>query len=118
LTGCTVICLDYKLAPEYPLPYAVNELLALYEYVLTDLKIPASKIAMSGGSAGGGMVLLALQELARRQEQKSEVFVSVSVSFFLFVCVYCIYFHTFCMHIFLLELFSSAMLRISKFTFR
>jgi acetyl esterase len=72
-TGCTVLCLDYKLAPEYPLPYAVNELLALYEYVLTDLRVPADKIAMSGGSAGGGMILLTLQELARRQEQKSEV---------------------------------------------
>ena len=63
LTGCIIFLLEYKLAPEYTLPYAVNELIGLYSYLLNDLKISSSKIAMTGDSAGGGMILLALQSI-------------------------------------------------------
>eukprot|EP01084_Bolivina_argentea_P039999 73903_1 len=63
LTGCVVFALDYKLSPEYILPYAVNELITLYKYLLIDLNISSTKIAMTGDSAGGGMILLALQSM-------------------------------------------------------
>eukprot|EP01084_Bolivina_argentea_P039997 73901_1 len=63
LTGCIIFLLDYKLAPEYPIPFCVNELIILYEYLLNNLNISSTNIAMTGDSAGGGMILLALQSI-------------------------------------------------------
>eukprot|EP00483_Globobulimina_turgida_P012837 UN12861 len=65
LTGCIVFCLNYKLCPEYPLPYSMNQLINFYEYLLYDkqYQIPSHKIAMTGDSAGGGMILLTLQSI-------------------------------------------------------
>eukprot|EP00483_Globobulimina_turgida_P012781 UN12805 len=63
LTGCVVYTLNYKLAPQYPLPSAVNEMIMLYQYVLNDLHVPCSTVSMIGSSCGGGMILLALQSI-------------------------------------------------------
>eukprot|EP01084_Bolivina_argentea_P150751 263235_1 len=72
LTKCVVILLDYKLAPEFPLPIAVNELIFLYKYILTEYNggIPYSKIAMTGDSAGGGLVMLGLQSMKYGRHKK------------------------------------------------
>ena len=65
LTGCVIFLLDYKLCPEYKLPYSVDQLISLYSHLLIDFQIPANKIAMTGDSAGGGMILLALQKMKK-----------------------------------------------------
>ncbi|TKX25103.1 alpha/beta hydrolase fold-containing protein 9 [Elsinoe australis] len=71
-TGLPVLALDYKKAPEYPYPYALNECYDVYHTLvasrgtcigLSGQFVP--KIVVSGDSAGGnlavGMVLMILQ---------------------------------------------------------
>ncbi|OCL06145.1 alpha/beta-hydrolase [Glonium stellatum] len=71
-TGLPVLSLDYKKAPEYPYPYALNECYDVYHTLvasrgrcigLSGEHVP--KIVVSGDSAGGnlavGMVLMVLQ---------------------------------------------------------
>ncbi|KAF2141367.1 uncharacterized protein K452DRAFT_38505 [Aplosporella prunicola CBS 121167] len=71
-TGLPVLSLDYKKAPEYPYPYALNECYDVYHMImasrgrcvgLSGEEVP--KVVVSGDSAGGnlavGMVLMVLQ---------------------------------------------------------
>lgn len=71
-TGLPVLALDYKKAPEYPYPYALNECYDVYHMImasrgrcvgLSGARDP--KVIVSGDSAGGnlavGMVLMVLQ---------------------------------------------------------
>jgi acetyl esterase/lipase len=50
------LALDYRLAPENPFPAAVDDATAAYRWLLAQ-GYQASKIAISGDSAGGGLVL-------------------------------------------------------------
>jgi monoterpene epsilon-lactone hydrolase len=62
--GVRVISVDYRLAPEHPYPAAIDDALAVYRAILE--QTPSSQIALSGESAGGGLVaalLLRLKEL-------------------------------------------------------
>ncbi|GGC63101.1 acetylesterase [Hoyosella rhizosphaerae] len=54
-----VFSLDYRLAPEFPYPAALDDVVSAYQELL-DNGIPASKIVLSGDSAGGGLVLSAM----------------------------------------------------------
>lgn len=54
--GASVFAPDYRLAPEYPAPAAIEDALAAYRYLL-DLGWPAERIALAGDSAGGGLAL-------------------------------------------------------------
>ena len=51
-----VAALDYRLAPENPFPAATDDAVAGYRDLLA-LGIPASSIAISGDSAGGGLAV-------------------------------------------------------------
>jgi acetyl esterase/lipase len=54
---CLVISVDYPLAPEMPFPGALEDNLALLEWLeenANELGIDANKIALAGQSAGGG----------------------------------------------------------------
>ncbi len=56
--GCTVISVDYRLAPEAPFPAAFDDCMAVTEYVCrhtTELGIDPEKIAIGGDSAGGNL---------------------------------------------------------------
>jgi epsilon-lactone hydrolase len=53
------LALDYRLAPEHPFPAAVDDATAAYRWLLAQGYKP-NKIAISGDSAGGGLVLAAL----------------------------------------------------------
>ena len=52
--GCTVYALDYRLAPEHPFPAAVDDAADAFRE-LVKRGLDASKIAVAGDSAGGGL---------------------------------------------------------------
>jgi monoterpene epsilon-lactone hydrolase len=54
-----VLALNYRLAPEYPFPAAVDDAVAGYRWLL-DRKISPARIALAGDSAGGGLTIAAL----------------------------------------------------------
>lgn len=54
----------YRLAPEYPFPAAVDDVLAAYRGLLT-VGFPAERIRLCGGSAGGYLALVLLGDIAR-----------------------------------------------------
>lgn len=64
-SGCAVVSLDYRLAPEHPLPAALDDALAAYHQLLDDGFSPA-KLAIAGDSAGGGLAMATV--LALRDE--------------------------------------------------
>ena len=53
------LALDYRLAPEYPFPAAVEDAVAGYRYLLSRGIRPGC-IAIAGDSAGGGLVVAAM----------------------------------------------------------
>lgn len=53
--GCKVINVDYRLAPENPFPAALDDVLAVYRYLINKLSV--HKIVLAGDSAGGGLAL-------------------------------------------------------------
>ncbi len=52
--GLKVICPEYRLAPEYPFPYALEDVLDVYGYLLSS-GYDSSQIILFGESAGGGL---------------------------------------------------------------
>ncbi|MHB8328697.1 MAG: alpha/beta hydrolase fold domain-containing protein, partial [Acidimicrobiales bacterium] len=55
-TGAAVLVPDYRLAPEHPFPAAVDDALVVYRWLLGRATDPGA-LALSGDSAGGGLVL-------------------------------------------------------------
>lgn len=56
MVGARVYLPDYRLAPEYPFPTPVNDVIRAYEWLL-EQGIDAKKIVLIGESAGGAMVI-------------------------------------------------------------
>ena len=55
-SGVRVLLIDYRLAPEYPFPSALEDAAAGYRWLLAQ-GIPPEQIAIGGDSAGGGLAL-------------------------------------------------------------
>jgi epsilon-lactone hydrolase len=60
--GTGVIVPDYRLAPEFPFPAAIEDSVRAYRWLL-DRGVPAGKIVVAGDSAGGGLALSLLLSL-------------------------------------------------------
>ncbi|QRV97947.1 carbohydrate esterase family 10 protein [Ceratobasidium sp. AG-Ba] len=65
--GGRVFAVNYRLAPQYPFPCALQDCLAAYLYLIRPppgakhLPVPPSMVIIAGDSAGGGMTLALLQ---------------------------------------------------------
>ena len=65
LAGVRALLVDYRLAPEYPFPAAVEDCVRAYRWLVTEEGVLPEQVVFSGESAGGNLVvttLLALQE--------------------------------------------------------
>jgi acetyl esterase/lipase len=65
LTGLRVVAPDYRLAPEHPLPAALEDAVAAWDALLAT-GLDARRIALAGDSAGGGLALALLAVLCAR----------------------------------------------------
>lgn len=64
---CSVVSLDYRLAPEHPYPAALNDAVTVLSWVAahaTELDIDVSRIAVAGSSAGGALTACLAQRSA------------------------------------------------------
>ncbi|CDO30493.1 alpha/beta hydrolase [Mycolicibacterium porcinum] len=64
---CTVISMDYRLAPEYPYPAAFDDAMVVLNWAATlagELDIDPGRIAVAGNSAGGALAALLAQHAA------------------------------------------------------
>jgi acetyl esterase len=64
---CTVIAVDYRLAPEHPFPAALDDTMAVLEWAAasgTELQIDTDRLAVAGSSAGGALAARLAQRAA------------------------------------------------------
>jgi monoterpene epsilon-lactone hydrolase len=64
-SGCRVLAINYRLAPEHRFPAALDDALAAYGWML-DRGLKPDNIAFAGDSAGGNLVLSAMLVLRER----------------------------------------------------
>lgn len=67
LAKLKVLLIDYRLAPEHPLPAAVEDAVAAYRFLLEQGFAP-DKITIGGDSAGGGLTIATLTALREAGE--------------------------------------------------
>ena len=60
--GTGVVVPDYRLAPEFPFPAAIEDAVRTYRWLL-DRGVPPAKITVAGDSAGGGLAVSLLLSL-------------------------------------------------------
>jgi acetyl esterase len=77
VSGCRVVAVDYRLAPEHPFPAAIDDALASYRWIAEnaeELGIDASRMGVVGDSAGAFLAtLVALTELQNDEETRPKL---------------------------------------------
>ena len=63
--GLTVICPEYRLAPEHPFPAGLNDVLTVYKTMINQQGYNPKNIVLLGDSAGGGLVAATAVQLKR-----------------------------------------------------
>lgn len=63
LSKTRILILEYRLAPEFPFPNALEDAVAAYKWLISIEKIDPSNIIIAGDSAGGGLTLATLIKL-------------------------------------------------------
>jgi epsilon-lactone hydrolase len=66
VSGCRVLAINYRLAPEHRFPAALDDALAAYGWML-DQGLKPGHVAFAGDSAGGNLVLAAMLALRERE---------------------------------------------------
>ncbi len=66
--GARVLGLDYRLAPEFPHPAALDDATAAYRWLLASGGIDHKRIAIAGDSAGGGLTAATLVKLRESRD--------------------------------------------------
>lgn len=67
-SGCRIVSIDYRLAPEHPFPAGLEDVKAAYRAALDGaetLGIDSTRFGIGGDSAGAGLVALACLDLTR-----------------------------------------------------
>ncbi|MCH7960072.1 MAG: alpha/beta hydrolase [Candidatus Hydrogenedentes bacterium] len=80
-TGCSVLAVDYRLAPEHPFPAGLEDVLAAYTWMLNNGPEgpgEASKIYIAGDSAGGNLTLAATLSLRDAGTRLPDAVVGIS----------------------------------------
>jgi acetyl esterase/lipase len=65
-SGCRMLAINYRLAPEHRFPAALDDALTAYGWML-EQGLQPSKVAFAGDSAGGNLVLAAMLALRERR---------------------------------------------------
>ena len=65
-SGCRVLAINYRLAPEHRFPAALDDAQVAYDWMLGQGFVPGN-IAFAGDSAGGNLVLAAMLALRERK---------------------------------------------------
>jgi monoterpene epsilon-lactone hydrolase len=65
-SGCRVLAINYRLAPEHRFPAALDDAIAAYRWML-DRGLKSGNVAFAGDSAGGNLVLAAMLALRERR---------------------------------------------------
>ena len=65
----SVLLIDYRLAPEYPFPAALEDGLAVYDWLIEQRKFDPTQIALAGDSAGGNLALGMMLSLKNSDRQ-------------------------------------------------
>lgn len=66
-TGCIIIAVDYRLAPEHPFPAAINDAYAVLHWVAREgagFGIDPSRLIIAGDSAGGAITTVVARKAA------------------------------------------------------
>jgi len=76
-TQADVTCFvpNYRLAPEHPFPAAIDDVVAVYEHLLNEIKIPPHKLCIGGDSAGGGIALTLLDRIRQLSLPKPQALI-------------------------------------------
>ncbi len=68
VTGCAVFAADYRLAPEFPFPAAVDDIMAVVHELVAG-GVPAERLVIAGDSGGGGLVGTVLHRIEKRSQR-------------------------------------------------
>ena len=80
-TGCRVLAVDYRWAPEEPFPAALDDCVAAYRWLVTAGGASPRNVVLAGDSAGGNLVVAMLLALKQTGDELPAAGVCLSAIF-------------------------------------